>query len=142
MQNYNNHTRLHPLHHFILAPLTIAIFIMALVRLIQGTGDTNDGIFNLLVAVALILLSLIARLYALGNQDRVIRLEMRFRYFQKTGSSFQEIEPKLSKGQIVALRFAGDNELLALIDRTIKEGLTSKQIKSSIKDWQADEMRA
>lgn len=142
MQNYNNHTRLHPLHHFILAPLTIVIIIMALVRLIQGTGDTNDGIFNLLVAVALILLSLIARLYALGNQDRVIRLEMRFRYFQKTGSSFQEIEPKLSKGQIVALRFAGDNELLALIDRTIKEGLTSKQIKSSIKDWQADEMRA
>jgi hypothetical protein len=115
---------------------------MALVQLIQGTGDTNDGIFNLLVAVALILLSIIARLYALGNQDRVIRLEMRFRYFQKTGSSFQEIEPKLSKGQIVALRFAGDNELLALIDRTIKEGLTSKQIKSSIKDWQADEMRA
>jgi hypothetical protein len=142
MQNYNNHTRLHPLHHFIHAPLTIAIFILALVRLIQGTGDTNDGIFNLLVAVALILLSIIARLYALGNQDRVIRLEMRFRYFQKTGSSFQEIEPKLSKGQIVALRFAGDNELLALIDRTIKEGLTSKQIKSSIKDWQADEMRA
>jgi hypothetical protein len=142
MQNYKNHARYNPLHHFILTPLTIAIFIMALVQLFQGTGDTNDGIFNLLVAVALVLVSLIARLYALGNQDRVIRLEMRFRYFQKTGSSFQEIEPKLSKGQIVALRFAGDNELLALIDRTIKEGLTSKQIKSSIKDWQADEMRA
>ena len=115
---------------------------MALVRFIQGNGDLYDGIFNLLVAVALVIVSLIARLYALKNQDRVIRLEMRFRYFQMTGSSFHELESKLSKGQLVALRFAGDNELLALLDRTIKEGLTSKQIKSSIKDWQADEMRA
>jgi hypothetical protein len=47
----------------------------------------------------------------------------------------------LKQGQIIALRFAGDNEILTLIDRAISEKLSSKEIKLAITDWQADEKR-
>ena len=40
--------------------------------------------------------------------------------------------------QIIALRFASNEEWLALISKTIEEKLTSKQIKENIKTWRAD----
>lgn len=79
--------------------------------------------------------------YALGNQDRIIRLEFRLRYFQLTGKSFDTLEEKLRFSQIVALRFASDDELIILIQKTIDENLSSKDIKKSVKNWKADHMR-
>ena len=79
--------------------------------------------------------------YALGNQNRIVRLEMRLRYYQLTGKRFEPLEQQLLFGQIAALRFASDEELLPLIDRTLKENLSAKQIKQSVVNWQADDMR-
>jgi hypothetical protein len=45
---------------------------------------------------------------------------------------------KLSKKQIVALRFASDEELGALLERAARENLSPKDIKASIKTWRAD----
>jgi hypothetical protein len=138
-QNYKNHTRLFPLHHFVATPVTIGLFIWSLSGLGNLTADnTGEVVFRILVSFALVLIALIARIYGLKNQDRLIRLEMRQRYFELTGSSFKSMENQLRLGQIIALRFAGDDELPLLIERAIKENLSSKEIKLAIKDWKAD----
>ena len=141
MQNYKNHIRFNPLHHFILTPALIILLIWAISESISYGKLTFASIFPVLSIVLILLTSLIARLYALKNQDRIIRLEMRQRFFELTGKSFKQKEKQLSLSQIIALRFASDEELLALIDRAINEGLKSKDIKKSIKDWQGDFMR-
>lgn len=79
--------------------------------------------------------------YALTVQNRVVRLEMRLRYYQLTHTRFEEIEPRLSFGQIAALRFASDDELPALTNRALQEQLSPDAIKRSIKNWLPDEMR-
>lgn len=137
MQNYKNHTQWNPLHHFILSPITLVVLIMAIVAWFQGEGS----VFNTLLAVGLVLVTLVARMYGLTLQDRLIRMEMRHRYFELTGNRFAETEAKLTLKQIIALRFASDEELLTLIDQTLKENLAPKQIKQAIKNWVPDHNR-
>lgn len=138
-QNYKNHMRLFPLHHFVATPLTLGLFIWSLTGLGNLTTDNKgEVVFRILVSLALVLIAFIARIYGLRNQDRLIRLEMRQRYFELTGKSFKALENQLRLGQIIALRFAGDDELLSLIDRTIAEKLSSKDIKLAVKNWQGD----
>ncbi len=79
--------------------------------------------------------------YALGNQNRIIRLEMRLRYYILTQKRFEEIEKQLSKGQVLALRFAPDEELPSLVEKAIRENLTPDQIKKSIRNWLPDHHR-
>ncbi len=144
MQNFKNHTRYYPLHHFVVTPLTLVYLIWTLYNLLTAVGSgvrVSQGFYHLIGAVTLLLLPVLARIYALKNQDRVIRLEMRQRYFELSGKSFREIESKLRLSQIVALRFAGDKELLPLVERTMKEGLRSKTIKQFIENWQEDKRR-
>ncbi len=141
MQNYTNHRRLYPAHHFILTPITAAALAFAFAMIGDSESIGKQEIFNVLAASALILTAFIARIYAIKNQNRIIRLEMRYRYFELTGKSFKEKESQLSLSQIIALRFAGDDELLQLIDKSILEKLSNKQIKQSIQNWQADYKR-
>jgi hypothetical protein len=79
--------------------------------------------------------------YALGNQDRILRLELRFRYFVITGKRLELLESNLSFRQLAALRFASDEELAALVERTLKENLSAQQIKNLIVHWLPDHMR-
>ena len=79
--------------------------------------------------------------YALTLQNRLVRLEMRHKYSMLTGKDFEPLEAKLSFGQIAALRFASDEELVPLVARTIKENLSPKTIKESIVNWKPDLMR-
>ncbi len=79
--------------------------------------------------------------YALGNQNRIVRLELRFRYYVITGKRLEPLESKLSFGQLAALRFASDEELAALVERALKENLSDRQIKKLIVRWLPDHMR-
>lgn len=79
--------------------------------------------------------------YALTCQNRTVRLEMRLRYYQLTNQRLEPIEQRLTFGQLAALRFASDEELEPLLQRTLTEGLTPDQIKKSIKNWIPDNMR-
>ncbi|ERM81291.1 hypothetical protein P872_10080 [Rhodonellum psychrophilum GCM71 = DSM 17998] len=144
MQNFNNHARYYPLHHFIITPLTLVYLIWTIVNLAAAFSNGTSlmtASYHLLGAVILVLLPLLARIYALKNQDRLIRLEMRQRYFELTGKSFSEMERKLRLSQIIALRFAGNEELVPLMEKASKEKLKSKFIKESISNWQVDKYR-
>ena len=72
-QNYKNHAKFIPVFHYIALPLLLINFLAALFRLTQ---DINFYALNDLgLAVALIIVAVFTRLFALKAQDRVIRLE-------------------------------------------------------------------
>jgi hypothetical protein len=78
------------------------------------------------------------RQFPLKAQDRAIRAEENLRHYVLTGKL---LPAELRMGQIIALRFAPDEEFLPLIDRAIKEGLSQKEIKMAIKNWKPDYYR-
>ena len=141
MQNYKNHSRLNPVHHFILTPITAVIFVWSIINVFQDDQSLAYKIYFTLTAVILLILGLLARSYGLRNQDRIIRVEMRLRYFELTGTSFSSKEKQLRLGQIIALRFASDEELIGLMDRAISENLSGTAIKKAIQNWQGDTLR-
>ncbi len=141
-QNYNNHIRFYEPYHFILLPL---LMITIVVSAYQIFHSPFNRVLHIWVTVVLLFLFWIAYMlrqhYSLSNQNRIVRLEMRLRYYQLTNSRFEPFEKKLSFSQIAALRFASDEELIALIERAVQEKLSSKDIKKSIVHWQGDYMR-
>jgi hypothetical protein len=141
MQNYKNHRRLNPIHHFVLTPITMVIFVWSIINAFQDDQSLAHTIYFTLTATILLILGLLARSYGLRNQDRIIRVEMRLRYFELTGTSFSSKEKQLRLGQIIALRFASDEELIGLMDRAINENLSGTDIKKAIQNWQGDTIR-
>ncbi len=141
-QNYQNHVQYYAPHHFLLLPLlAVAIFISAY----HIFHLPEQWMFFSWITIVLVFIFWVAVMlrqhYALGNQDRIVRLEMRLRYFELTGRRLETEEKRLTFEQIKALRFAGDDELLNLMDRAVKENLSPKAIKQAIQNWQADNMR-
>ncbi len=112
------------------ATLALGFFIIAAIR---RPDAVSFGLICLTVSV-LALVS-ISRAYILRLQDRIIRLEMRVR-LARLGREADF--PRLSTRQLVALRFAPDAELPSLVERTLTENLTSRQIKEAVRDWQPD----
>ena len=96
------------------------------------------AVAGLMLASAVLALVAISRIYIVRLQDRIIRLEMRVRL---TRLGLDAAYEQLSTSQLVALRFAADAEIVALIDRALRERLTSRQIKQAIRDWQPDHLR-
>jgi len=143
-QNYKNHTRLDPVHHFITGVILIILLAGSSMGLFHACHDCSNhaALHNAMlffaISIALILIWLKARSYALKAQDRAIRAEENLRHFIATGKA---LDSRLRMGQIVALRFAGDDEFVALAKQTADENLSSKQIKMNIKHWRADNNR-
>ena len=139
-QNYQNHGRYIFMWHYLTGAAVIAVVIGSVINLVNST-KANLYSASLLVAVSLILASIFwyARAFALRAQDRAIRAEENFRHFILVGKS---LDSRLRMGQIIALRFANDEEFLALTKKAAEEGLTPKAIKQSIKNWKADHHRA
>ncbi len=144
MQKYSNHIRYYPFHHFVITPLSLVFLSWSFYNLTVAYADNADlgqHVYFAIGALLVFLIPVIARIYALKNQNRIIRLEMRLRYFHLTRESFSNLEKKLSLSQLIALRFAGDDELLSLMQKAIDQNLTAKSIKKAITDWQGDYIR-
>jgi hypothetical protein len=92
------------------------------------------------VLVAFILMSFFffIRRFPLRAQDRAIRAEENLRHFILTG---KPLDRELTIEQIIALRFAGDEEFVRLARRAVEEALSNDEIKREIKDWRADHLR-
>ena len=142
-QNYKNHVRFYPLHHFIFYPVGTLLTGIAVYQTIKASGDMRTiWLFILAVLILILWLSFMLRQhYSLTLQDRLVRLELRHKYSMLTGKDFEPLENRLSFAQIAALRFASDEELVPLVMKTIKENLSSDAIKESISNWKADTMR-
>jgi hypothetical protein len=139
-QSYSNHTRWHAPFHFFLAPVMLINFFWAAVRFVQEPG--LDRGWSVVVSVALLVLTALVRTNPLRAQDRIIRLEERLRYQQLFPAELARRAASLSPGQIVALRFASDEELPALAREVIEGRLTKpSEIKRAIKSWRADGLR-
>jgi len=141
VQTYKNHARFFPLFHFFVAPVLLANVIVAARRLYLT--PTRHFSWEFLIAFTLVALALSARVMALAVQDRVIRLEMRLRLHQLLAGDMKTRVSDLTPRQLVALRFASDEELPAMV-REVLEGkvASSKEIKMRVKDWQAAWLRA
>ncbi len=141
-QNFENHTRRVPPFHFFAMPVFMINFFWSLYRLWQ-LGFSFAGIFGVILAAALVVMPLSARMFALTVQDRVIRLEERLRYERVLPADLQSRCGELTLGQIVSLRFACDAELPALARKVLDEKLAErKAIKQLIKSWKPDYLRA
>jgi len=140
-QNFKNHMRLVPGHHFIAGSLLLLTTIGAVRNLIQSFDDEHRLYNASLILVIVIIIWFVwayARAFALKAQDRVIMLEERLRHQQLTG---KPLNSQLRPSQIIALRFASDAEFPSLSERAAKENLNAKQIKQSIQHWKADYYR-
>ncbi len=144
-QSFKNHTRRDPPYLFAVLVLLlnlIATLVMT-VKIAIGEDPRMLGLHLWLVIVSAALVAVAAnmRVKDLTVQNRVIRLEARLRYAAVLQPAEQAAAAKLSLSQIIALRFAPDTELPPLMNRAVAENLTSKQIKESIANWRADDLR-
>jgi Family of unknown function (DUF6526) len=138
-QNFKNHTRLVPLFHYVTFLLILSLLIGSIVNLLRADAHAHYSA-ALLVVVSIIftLLFWFTRSFALRAQDRAIRAEENFRHYILTGKPFDK---QLRMGQIIALRFASDEEFPGLAKRAVAENLTAKQIKEAIQNWRGDYYR-
>ena len=115
--------------------ISIVAFVLRWVG-IGGRATMALGLLGLMGSV-LVLLA-ISRVYTTKLQDRIIKLEMRVRALTVLTPAQQAVFARLTKPQIVALRFASDAELSALIERADREKLSADQIKQAITNWVPD----
>ena len=140
MQNYKNHRRLVPTYHGLTWIPTLALLIGSIINLINSSEE-NLYSASLIVLITLIIISILlhARSFALRAQDRAIRAEENLRHFVLTG---RPLDARLALGQVIALRFASDEEFPGLAQQAADEHLSSNSIKKAIKNWRADLHRA
>lgn len=139
-QNLANHKRLVAGYHFVAAGLLLVNLIFAVWTLIRGFSVAS--MIGVTTAVALFLVGFYARAFALAVQDRVIRLEERLRFDRLLPPDLRSRARELSVGQLVALRFASDEELPGLTRRVLDERLTDREaIKKLIVTWRPDDLR-
>lgn len=137
-QSFKNHVRYYPPHHFVYYPIII-VFLAFSVYFIFTTEDQLIWTFISAIFVVLFCLAFMMRQhYALTLQNRIVRLELRYRYFAQTWKRFEDIEQQLNDDQLFALRFAPDEELKGLIEKTLSENLSGTEIKKAILHWKGD----
>jgi hypothetical protein len=140
-QTYKKHQRWLPLFHFFVIPVLLVNVLAAGYRFVQM--PMIGTLYRVVFAVALLGLGFLSRIQALTVQDRLIRLEMRLRLRQILPPDLQPRVNELTHRQLVALRFASDQELPDLVREVLGGKLTtSKDIKLRVKQWQADWLRA
>ncbi len=140
-QNLKNHNKVVPAFHMFVLPLFGVNLVWRLMQLRHGINFAS--IMAVLMGLGLILLALYARMFAMTVQDRVIRLEMQLRLARLLPPELHPRIDDFAVGQLIALRFASDQELPLLARQVLEENLTSRQeIKRRVKNWRADYLRA
>jgi hypothetical protein len=138
-QNYKNHRRYTLVYHIIL-PLMWLAFLGGTINNARISSKENQYSACLLVLAAMImgLFYWYMRVFPLKAQDRAIRAEENFRHYILTN---KQLDPRLRMSQIVALRFASDEEFPGLAQRAASENIKGEEIKKLIKGWRADNDR-
>lgn len=140
-QTFSNHARFVPAYHFVAFPIFFLNLFWALYQMI--VAPRLGTLIGVLVSIALLIVCYYARVFALRVQDRLIRLEMRLRLTELLPADLRARIPELSAKQLVALRFASDEELPELARKVLADNIQDgKTIKQMIRTWEADYLRA
>ncbi len=136
-QYYKNHRQKVPFYTYATGLALLALVIGSVNNLRLSWGGEAFYSAALLVLASLILCSLFfyTRRFALKAQDRAIRAEVSLRFFVLTGKL---PDPRLHPKQIIALRFASDEEYVGLVNRAVAENMSPINIKKAIQDWRPD----
>jgi hypothetical protein len=140
-QSYSNHAQIVPMYHYVTWGLIQLTFIGACVNLYQSWGDRSrlySASLLVTLTFATMLVALFARTFALKAQDRAIRAEEQLRHYVLTGKL---LDPRLTVKQIVGLRFASNEEFVALAQRAADQNLSPKDVKQAVRNWRADRDR-
>jgi uncharacterized membrane protein YdbT with pleckstrin-like domain len=141
-QSFANHTKFFPAFHFFVVPVMVINLVASVYRW-YATGFSWGGAWRVLLALALVMGFLSARVMALKVQDRVIRLEERLRYERILPTDLKPRIGEFSVAQLASLRFACDAELPELARRVLDDKMTErKAIKQMVKTWRPDYSRA
>ncbi len=141
-QNYRNHKKFYPPHHFIYLPLLLILLGTGIYKSMDDEQNRLLWIlFSTVIFLILFLAIMVRQHYAIGLQDRMVRLEFRQRYFEIFGQRSDGTEDRLTFSQIAALRFAYDDEFKILLEKALKENTSGDDIKKSITRWKADYQR-
>lgn len=139
-QNFNNHSKYVPGYHMVLTFLILAGTVGALINFYYSWNTANhyNSALLLILFFIAIILFWYTRQFPLKAQDRAIMAQENLRYYSLTGKNL----PSTLKGsQIIALRFASDEEFVSLTERAANEQLSAKDIKAAIKNWRPDYYR-
>jgi hypothetical protein len=126
------------MYHYVLLSLVVVLLVLLAVILWNGGKSLVEMAYYVVLTAVVCITVAYLRLYALKLQNRIIKEELRLRYFMLTGKSFAVKEAALRSGQVFALRFASDEELPALVEAAIAEQLRPIDIKKRIKAWRGD----
>ncbi len=139
-QNFANHARIVKPYHLVLGFLLIVGLIGSIINLVKSVDTNNLYSASLLVLIFIICLltAWYARVFPLKAQDRAIRAEENLRHYILTGKT---LPAGLTLPQIIALRFAPDDEFIDLTKQAVSQNLSVKEIKAAIKSWKADHHR-
>lgn len=140
-QSFESHSRYVPMYHYVALPILLMnVFVVGIAA--SRDGMNKMGIWNILVAIALVLLAWQARSMPLTAQNRVIRLEERMRLREKLPPHLRDRADEIKPSHLVGLRFASDDEVGQLAERCLNGELkTSKDIKRAIRTWRPDNLR-
>lgn len=139
-QTYANHRKFVPTYHFIAFGILVINLAWTIFRLIKE--PSVGSVVAVLLALALIAMFLHLRLFPLTVQDRVIRLEERLRLKEILPEDLQPRIADLTRTQLVALRFAGDEELPGLVREVLDSKIENGEaIKKKIRSWRPDYFR-
>ena len=140
-QHYKNHRQFVPGFHFLTSFLIIVCLVGAIVNLVNSFNDHSNLYSASLIVVMNIIFGLLyvyTRRFALKAQDRAIRAEENLRHFALTSKL---LDKRLKLGQIIALRFASDDDFVLLAEKAARENMKADEIKQAIKNWRADHHR-
>jgi hypothetical protein len=138
-QSLKNHMRWHPPFHFFILPLLLLNFIFAIYTTVHNWPRyEHTHLWWIVLSFVLFVMAGISRDRSLVVQDRIIRLEERLRLHALLPPEERSHINELSIKQLIALRFASDDELPALARLTLTQNLEPKAIKQSIVNWRGD----
>ena len=141
-QNFKNHGRIDPQFHFVTFFVLIANLVFAVFHLVRHWVDTPiTSAWFVVLSVAVFVPFFKLRTYPLKVQDRVIRLEERLRLQALAPAAWHAQIYRLTEDQLIGLRFASDDEVVALAKLALEQNLNRKQIKERIKSWRPDTFR-
>jgi len=138
-QSFKKHARFDPPYHFVLSAVLAANLFIVCCYAWQHLSMYSAWLVILSIAAWIPVVKL--RSYPLKVQDRVIRLEERIRLQALAPTEWHTQIYRLTEDQLIALRFAADDEVVELAKQALEHNLGRKQIKERIKSWRPDDWR-